>query len=818
MHTASTVSTSSSKFTLRWVGDLYAHHSLATVSRELICALGSAGDLLFALAPTDRPPYPPDTVEQLERAGFHIDANAEAGAGVKAGYDVEVRHHWPPDFTPTYTGSPLVMIQPWERGGIPAAWIEPIMRHVDEVWVPTSWVRGCYISSGIPEHRVAVVSNGVDTSTFSPVGAQYPLSTRRTSKLLFLGGTTVRKGADILLDAYCKAFRPADDVCLVVKPFGSDAVYRGGTMDDHFRQAAGDPTLPDIEILDGDMTREEVASVYRACDVLVHPYRGEGFGLPVAEAMASSLPVIVTGYGACLDFCDSSSAYMLPYSIRPISIEGMAPSSAGFWWAEPDGDALVEAMREVIAFPDRATEKGKAGRERIASGFTWEMAAQAARSRLQSLIGRPVSSRSSEKTAHYAERAYHVDALKALASSKSVENATPQVAKRRVETETPPANSRSVEDATSPAQSGPTTPDSPLSSSSSYSPELRHSGRSILQPDSPPSSPSSYSPTGVSAGTLTGSSDAGENISAGSRIASLASVASKALSALSDRISHLGDHVDHLDSRMDALSSIVGQVNDLAHAVWDQQVLLMLAEQETAQEEREDPDAHQDMSMETVMETAGWRAGYLDDYLQATGVSREDSGEQKGAKRIMPVLAAGAGSDQILDHLARMGIPATNITSVESDSTADIDLGELLQAFALLEPASWQVIAILEGTERLSVKQMSELISNCREALAPAGILFVEVADPSHVLIPGSIPDLPISFPPPSDLPAGDTSAGKLALPGTVQEAGRGQPQATPSLLVPSGALKQLARQAGFDSIKVARSPDRSRYVLMARP
>ncbi|MCL4433845.1 MAG: glycosyltransferase family 4 protein [Actinobacteria bacterium] len=766
MHTASTVSTSLSKLTIRWVGDLYARHSLATVSRELICALAAAGDLRFALAPTDGHPYPSDTVEQLERAGFHLDSSAEAGAGVKAGYDVEVRHHWPPDFTPTYTRSPLVMIQPWEQGGIPAAWIEPIMRHVDEVWVPTNWVRECYISSGIPEYRVAVVPNGVDTSTFSAAGAQYPLLTRRTSKLLFLGGTIVRKGADILLDAYCKAFRPADDVCLVVKPFGSDAVYRGGTMDDRFHQAAADPTLPDIEILDGDMTREEVASVYRACNVLVHPYRGEGFGLPVAEAMACDLPVIVTGYGACLDFCDSSSAYMLPYSIRPISIEGMAPSSAGFWWAEPDGDALVETMREVIAFPDRATEKGKAGRARIASGFTWEMAAQAARSRLQSLVSRPVSGRSSEENAGYAERAYHVDTLKPLASSRPVGNAAP------------------------PAQSDPTTPASPLPS------------------------PPSYSPTGVSAGTLTGSSDTGENVSAGSRIASLASVASKALSALSDRISHLGDHVDHLDSRMDALSSIVGQVNDLAHAVWDQQVLLMLAEQET----HEDPGAHQGMSMETD----GWRAGYLDDYLdgylQATGKPHEDSGEQKSTKQIMPVLAAGAGSNQILDHLARVGIPATNIASTESDSIAGIDLGELRQAFALLEPASWQVIAILEGIERFSVKQMSELISDCRKALVPAGILFVEAADPSHLMIPGSIPDLPISFPPPPDLPARDISAGESVLPGTVQEAGRGQPQATPNLLIPPSALKQIARQAGFASIEVAHSPDRSRYVMMARP
>ena len=30
--------------------------------------------------------------------------------------------------------------------------------------------------------------------------------------------------------------------------------------------------------------------LYGSCDVLVHPYRGEGFGSPIAEAMAGSLP------------------------------------------------------------------------------------------------------------------------------------------------------------------------------------------------------------------------------------------------------------------------------------------------------------------------------------------------------------------------------------------------------------------------------------------------------------------------------------------------------------------------------------------------
>ena len=56
----------------------------------------------------------------------------------------------------------------------------------------------------------------------------------------------------------------------------------------------------------------QAAALYRSCDVLVLPYRGEGFGLPIAEAMATGLPVIATARGGAQDFLDEAWAYPLP--------------------------------------------------------------------------------------------------------------------------------------------------------------------------------------------------------------------------------------------------------------------------------------------------------------------------------------------------------------------------------------------------------------------------------------------------------------------------------------------------------------------------
>ncbi len=55
--------------------------------------------------------------------------------------DVEVRHQWPPDLGPARAGR-LAIIQPWEFGAIPEAWLEPLHANVDELWVPSEFVRG----------------------------------------------------------------------------------------------------------------------------------------------------------------------------------------------------------------------------------------------------------------------------------------------------------------------------------------------------------------------------------------------------------------------------------------------------------------------------------------------------------------------------------------------------------------------------------------------------------------------------------------------------------------------------------------------------
>ncbi len=78
---------------------------------------------------------------------------------------LHVRHRWPPRLEPPPHGN-WVLMQPWEFGSLPKAWL-PMLRRVDEVWAYSRYVRDCYLEAGVPPERVHVVPLGVDPEVYS---------------------------------------------------------------------------------------------------------------------------------------------------------------------------------------------------------------------------------------------------------------------------------------------------------------------------------------------------------------------------------------------------------------------------------------------------------------------------------------------------------------------------------------------------------------------------------------------------------------------------------------------------------------------------
>jgi glycosyltransferase involved in cell wall biosynthesis len=298
---------------------------------------------------------------------------------------IGIAQQWPPVFEAPSEG-PFVLYQPWEFGEIPAAWVEPIRTSVDEVWTPSEYARRAFLAAGVDPELVHVVPNGVDLDHFRPDGPAAVLPDLRGTVFLFVGGTTYRKGIDLLLQAYGRAFSDTDDVTLVVKGFGATTLYRGQTGEKLIEEFSALPGAPHVVLLEQELSFTELPALYRAADCLVQPYRGEGFCLPALEALACGLPVIVTGGGPTDDFTSPACAWQLPAHTIPLPPEALparhTPRGGGFM-LEPDLDALAEALREAADPAERATRAAHARSH--AERFSWQHAAAIASARLREL-------------------------------------------------------------------------------------------------------------------------------------------------------------------------------------------------------------------------------------------------------------------------------------------------------------------------------------------------------------------------------------------------------------------------------------------------
>ncbi len=340
---------------VRWTGDQAAVSSLATINREVTGRLGP---------------------------GFVVERNGLDGPSgdppLPRPADIEVRHQWPPDFTSRGVGR-LALIQPWEFGSLPRDWQAPLTGAVDEVWVPSDYVAQMYRDAGVAGDRVHVVPNAVDLDRFRPEGARLELPPAGL-RLLFVGGTIYRKGIDLLIEAFGEAFGPGDDVQLVVKDIGGASFYQGINLGERIRslEASGR-----VVYIDRDLDDDEIAALYRACDVLVHPYRGEGFAMPVLEAMACGLPVVVTAGGPTDEFVPDSACWRVASVRRPFTRVGMECVDPP-WMLEPDPTSLVGALRLATAAAAEREARGAAG-QRAAQAYGWDAIAAMYGERLRSL-------------------------------------------------------------------------------------------------------------------------------------------------------------------------------------------------------------------------------------------------------------------------------------------------------------------------------------------------------------------------------------------------------------------------------------------------
>jgi glycosyltransferase involved in cell wall biosynthesis len=335
-------------------GPFFEYSSFARVNREVAHALLSSSENDVRLEPSAPAALPPDLLPggKVLTPAVHRRLHQT---------DLTIRHHWPPDFRPPPTGK-LAVILPWEYGGVPRVWIEEIEANVDELWVPSNFVREVFIRNGVEAKRVTVIPNGYDPKIFRPEGPTFRPQGSRKFVFLFVGGAIPRKGIDLLLEAYESAFEASQDVTLVLLMSDSAGAYQHNSRLAEIKAASTDPERSYILTISESLTDAALADLYRGADAFVLPYRGEGFGMPLLEAMACGKPVITTAEGPSKDFCDDTNSYLISATTEPVPDQPppLGPMASPFAWFEPSLTQLIKTFRHVYKNPAEAAAKGRA--------------------------------------------------------------------------------------------------------------------------------------------------------------------------------------------------------------------------------------------------------------------------------------------------------------------------------------------------------------------------------------------------------------------------------------------------------------------------
>ncbi|WP_162043796.1 glycosyltransferase [Undibacterium sp. YM2] len=368
-------------------GPFDSTYSLAIVNRELARALVSQKDEAVQLGLRSREGYG-DFVASADFLATNPDIAELQTVSQQAVNmpDLALRNCYPPTLDDMQARVRVVNSYGWEETGFPQEFVNEFNRKLDLILVVSRFVGTVLRDNGV-RVPIAAVGNGVDhvMRVAALTVPQAVLDSLKTYRFLHVSSCFPRKGPDALLLAYGQAYRASDDVSLVIKTFPNP---HNDVAEQLAALQAADPEFPHVLIIMDDYSQAQMRGLYEACDVLVAPSRGEGYGLPIAEAMWLKLPVIATAWSGQMDFCEDTRVWLCDYQFAKSTSHFSSTHSA---WADPDVNHLAALMREVHASPaDVIARKTAAAHAFISTHYAWSDVASRTRQAIAALEQQPL--------------------------------------------------------------------------------------------------------------------------------------------------------------------------------------------------------------------------------------------------------------------------------------------------------------------------------------------------------------------------------------------------------------------------------------------
>ena len=276
-------------------------------------------------------------------------------------FQVQLPDEWDPNLAKKNIGVSAFV----ETDRCSPEWIDR-MNMMDAVIVPSNHIKKIIENTGTVTIPLFVVPEwyheDIDNRNFTDLGIEFETSFNFLSiaQITSNNPDSDRKNLMYTIKWFCEAFEGDTDVGLIVKTnHGRGTRIDRAITKNKIRQLLSEVRkgeYPKIHLIHGNLSSSEISGLYKHPTVkgLISLTRGEGFGLPLLEAAACELPVIVTNWSAHLDFLNLGKFIPIKYDMVEIDSSRIDDRIFfdGFQWANPSEE---DFKNKIIKLRDKYT-------------------------------------------------------------------------------------------------------------------------------------------------------------------------------------------------------------------------------------------------------------------------------------------------------------------------------------------------------------------------------------------------------------------------------------------------------------------------------